>query len=229
MNRTWPLGTAGLLLLLSWWPQAWAGESPEAALRAQFAKDYSAPKAEDRKAAVEKLATGAERATLDMLLKVAGGDRDKLVRVAAAQTIAQWRDADGTISGALLQIFLGERDRFAKAEMAASLKNARFKTPVLEQLVRYFQQQDYPQLLTGPGAAKANEELSKRRDAFTSVLETINALSGQGFQPSLQARQDVQRWWTKSGLSDAQKADAETAKKIRDEQQEAAKKKASPK
>jgi hypothetical protein len=212
----------GLALLCLWPGRAVSGETGEDQLRKEVGQAYASPRADDRKAALQRLMGCKEKGTLAMLLMVAQGDKDKDVRVVACDIASRWEDEDSAVAGAVVQVFSAERDREAKREIAGVLPNLRFKYAPLNAVVKFVSSLGYPDEplpgtnIAAGGGTTSYAAVNKAREYFESVLGAFNALSGQSVKASRDARQEVMKWWSKNS-ADFHKQDAELAMKLRAE------------
>ena len=241
------LSLAAVLLVASVCASLRAAESPEQAKRTECAKAYgTASNAESRKAALATLAGCQEKATLEMLYKVAMVDKDRDVRAEALSVLAGCPDQDGSLTGMVVQGFQAQRDAESKAAAASVMGKLPMKQPAIQALIAALTPMQYPDLpkttvARTQGQVDPTAAIEKTRSHFSAILTALNAASGQGFAPTRTVKNEINAWWgpkqgefvkadqeylkgIKAALEEKKKADAE-AKKAEAEAKKAEEKK----
>lgn len=193
---------------------AFAADSGEAALRAEFQKAYQKAEEKSRGTVYEMLKGSKEKATLDILLRVAPMEKLPENRLAAFKVLCSFDDTDTSVSQAAAQLFTQEKDVSTKAQMANAMTELRFKFLPLQALLAYYTTSAWSQPPTVDAPASQMALYEKAQANSLMVHESIGKLSGNSILFDKSSRTAYKKWWEQNQATFV-KADQDLLKELK--------------
>jgi len=232
--------TVSIVLLMAggWSGPAWAGDGvlPTKMQRLEFLKGYNSWSPRERRESLKRLLLPEYRNNAMVgaaLHDIVVYDKDPEARLNAFVALCNWYDEDGRLAYHLARLFMREITRDIKPKMAQAMTQLKFKTDVLNVLIKYTFSPGvdnnwggWSGYGRGVDGGQARDRNGVRRgwgghDPWLSrnyrmLLDSINKMTGKNFIPSYYTSQLVIRWWNLNAI-DFQADDRKLAERHRKE------------
>ena len=186
----------------------------EAQMRTDFQKAFQTTDEKTRASIYSTLNGAKEKATLDMLLRVARMEKLPENRLAAFKALTSFEDTDTSVAMAASNLFTQEQDESNKAQFAENMTNMRFKFMPLQALVGYYSTSSFMPPALGDASPKQVAFIEKHQTNMEKVHQSIVKLSGNSVVFDKSARTLVKKWWEQN-QSTVMKADQDLVKEMK--------------